>query len=167
MKKILWGNLNIELTKDVKEFYKEELPEIYNKGEEYMLEDYMEMVNTTYLDDFYYEFDTILEGDIICIANLDLWNSKCSGYRIVGDNLTDITKAAVGDYQEFYYDGYNVRGTDAHHDGINEYLFRELRTDRNTDVFLEKIYNGEKINNNTLNYYTKSLRSEVKKILGI
>ena len=166
MKKILWSNTNIELTQEVLDFYKEEYPDIYNKGEETMLEDYTEMVNNEY-QDFYYEIDRQLEGDILCIANLGLWNGRYSGYKILGDNLNNITSSVIGDYVEFYYDGYNVRASDTHHDGTNHYIYRVIREDRNIDNLLDKIYRGEKISNATLNYYTKSLRNDLKEVLGI
>lgn len=109
-----------------------------------------------------------LDGRIIAIADLGLWNGRVQGYKVLGNNLNEVVSSSIGcDEKEVYCDAYNVRAEGYHHDGRNHVLFRELREDRNIDNFLEKIYNNETISSSTLNYYTKSLRPYIKAIYGI
>ena len=120
-----------------------------------------------------YEFDDVsnlkfaptLDGRIICIANLGLWSGRKSGYKILSNNLDSMVYDIDTTIFKLEYDGYNIVGTDIHHDGRNYYTFRELREDRNIDKFLDIILEGEPTNSQ-LNYYTKSLRKPIKEIYG-
>lgn len=108
-----------------------------------------------------------LDGRILAIADLGLWNGRVQGYKILSDNLNEVISFGMScDEREVYCDAYNVRATGYHHDGSNSVLFRELREDRNIDNFLEKIYNNETISSSTLNYYTKSLKPYIKEVYG-
>lgn len=69
----------------------------------------------------------ILSNNIICIASLGLWNGRKSGYKILDNNLNSILNQAQGNYYHVYYDGYNVKAKDAHHDGTNHYIFRLIK----------------------------------------
>ena len=109
-----------------------------------------------------------LDGRIIAIADLGLWNGRRQGYKVLGNNLNEVISFSMScDDREVYCDAYNVRAVGSHHDGRNHVLFRELREDRDVDKFLDKIYMGEEISTGTLNYYTKSLRPYVAKVYGI
>lgn len=106
-------------------------------------------------------------GDILCIAELGLWDGKHSGYKILrGGNVRHIFRVTCGDDVEFYCDRYNVKCTDTHHDGTNHYTFREIREGVNIDKLCQKIYDGEEISAQLLNKYTKSLRPYVAKVYG-
>lgn len=106
-------------------------------------------------------------GDILCIAELGLWDGKHPGYKILrGGNVRDILAVPCGDDVEFYCDRYNVKCTDTHHDGTNHYTFREIREGVNIDKLCQKIYDGEEISAQLLNKYTKSLRPYVAKVYG-
>lgn len=107
------------------------------------------------------------EGQILAIADLGLWNGRKQGYYLSKNKmLSDIMTIGNEDITTLYYDGHNVRKTSTHHDGTNHILFREVKPSVNIDKFVDKIYNGEYISNNTLNYYTRSLKRYVKKIYG-
>ena len=108
-----------------------------------------------------------LDGKVLCIASLGLWDGRKSGYRIMARNLNSILNVAQGDYYKVYADRYNVRATDPHHDGTNYYEFRELREDRNYDKLLNKLYNNEEVSRAEIYYYTKSLRPRIKEVYGI
>lgn len=107
-----------------------------------------------------------LEGDIIAIADLGLWNGRFSGYKILGNNLNEIMSFGNHDYIKIYSDGYNIRKESSHHDGTNHILFRMVRNDRNIDHFTDMIYNKKPITKNMLNYYTKSIEKNVRNIYG-
>ena len=106
-----------------------------------------------------------LKNDILCIANLGLWHGRCSGYKMLDNNLKSTLYQAQGDYYHLYYDGYNLVAEDAHHDGTNYYTFRLVKDGVNINNLLDKLYSGTATNAD-INRYTKSLRSEVKAIYG-
>lgn len=120
-----------------------------------------------------YEFDDelcnlkkALNGRVLAIADLGLWNGRRQGYKLGTNLLSECLTIGNEDSFELYYDGYNVRKTSHHHDGTNYILFREVRPNVNIDKFCDMIYNGEEISSRTLNYYTKSLRPYVKSVYG-
>ena len=156
-----------EIEKEEKEFLEANYPE-----PEYSEHDItgriIENIDLWY-DDERANLNKELENDIICIGTIGTWHGKVQGYKICSNNLKDILKTYSNGCQvglNVYYDGYNVRAEECHHDGTNCYLYRELRPNRNTDKFLDKIYSGQEISNSELNYYTRSLRPYVKEIYG-
>jgi hypothetical protein len=109
-----------------------------------------------------------LDGRILAIASMGLWNGRKSGYKILGDNLNEVLTSSIGcDEKEVYCDAYNVYAEGYHHDGRNYVEFREIREDRNIENLLDKIYSGQPVTRREINYYTKSLRPYVKAIYGI
>ena len=121
-----------------------------------------------YYDDERLNLNKCLNGRVIAIADLGLWNGRKQGYKVLSNNLNEVVSSTIGcDEKEVYCDAYNVRAVGYHHDGRNYVLYRELREDRNIDNFLDKIYSGEEISSSTLNYYTRSLRPYIKDIYGI
>ena len=110
----------------------------------------------------------ILDGRILCIADMGLWNGRRSGYKILGNNLNEVLTCGIGcDEKEVYCDAYNVYAQGYHHDGRNYVEFREIREDRNIDNLLNKLYNNEEVTRREINYYTKSLKPYIKQIYGI
>ena len=109
-----------------------------------------------------------LDGRILAIADMGLWNGRRTGYKILGNNLNEVLTCGIGcDEKEIYCDGRNVLATGYHHDGRNNVEFREIREDRNIDNLLNKLYNNEEVTRKEINYYTKSLRPYVKQVYGI
>ena len=109
-----------------------------------------------------------LDGRILAIADMGLWNGRRTGYKILGNNLNEVLTCGIGcDEKEIYCDGRNVLATGYHHDGRNNVEFREIREDRNIDNLLNKRYNNEEVTRKEINYYTKSLRPYVKQVYGI
>ena len=115
--------------------------------------------------EYNYNLNKTLSNNILVIANLGLWNGRKTGYKMLGNNLNEILTVAQGDYYKVYYDGYNIKAEDCHHDGTNYYTFRVIKDNVNIDNLLDKLYNGTATNND-INNYTKSLRDEVKQIYG-
>lgn len=167
-KHIIWSNMNFDI-ENWRDGYKEMAEE--NGWEEDTddddnLYDYMIETNNMYLDDERMNLDKVVEGRILVIADLGLWNGRKSAYKIVGSgNIKDILGFTY-DCAEFYGDGYNIRGTEVHHDGINYYLYRVIREDRNIMNLLNDIWDGREFTMKKLNYYTKSLYKDVAKVYG-
>ena len=110
----------------------------------------------------------VLDGRILAIADMGLWNGRRTGYKILGNNLNEVISCGIGcDDKEIYCDGFNVLAKGYHHDGTNYVEFREIREDRNIDTLLDKIYNNEEVTRKEINYYTRSLRPYVKQVYGI
>lgn len=167
-KHTIWGNINLDI-EDWRDGYKEYLelndmdedPDDDDAIYEWMLE-----TNNDYIYDERANLNKKVDGRILVIGNLELWNGRRSGYQIIDScNIRDILYTDC-DYVEWYGDGYNIRCTAHHHDGTNHYLYRIIREDRNIDNLLDAIYRGEEITKSKLNYYTKSLYKTVADVYG-
>lgn len=167
-KHIIWSNMNLDI-EDWREDYKESCENNdmeYDPDDEYAIYEWMMETNKEYLYDERMNLDRVVEGRILVIADLGLWNGRRSAYKIVeSGNIKDILGFTY-DYAEFYGDGYNIRGTEVHHDGTNHYLYRVIREDRNIVNLLNDIWDGKEYTMKKLNYYTKSLYKDVAKVYG-
>ena len=167
-KHIIWSNMNLDI-EDWRDDYKESCENNdmeYDPNDEYDIYEWMAETNAEYLYDERINLDKTVDGRILVIGDLGLWNGRRSGYKIINScNIKDILFSDC-DYVEWYGDGYNIRCTAHHHDGTNHLLYRVIREDRNIDNLLDAIYNNEEITNSKLNYYTKSLYKDVAKIYG-
>lgn len=156
-KRIIWSNIDLnpeDWRKDYEEVAREnEWNEDTSDPDN--LWQYMIATHNTYLD-----------GRILIIADLGLWNGRKQGYKIIDGNISNILYDNDADFIEWYADQYNIRATVHHHDGTNHYLYREIREDRNIQILLDDIYNGREISRSKLNYYTRSIRPYVAEIYG-
>ena len=159
---VIWSNRNLDIN-DWKDFLEEEYPEVTDEYEQYNL---IEDMNMRYLEDERYNLSEKVDGRILVIADLGLWDGRRQGYKILDNTISDILYDRDGEYLEWYGDGYNIKATVSHHDGTNFYEYRVIREDRNIENLLDAIYNGEEINRKKLNYYTKSLYPYIAKIYG-
>lgn len=149
-----------------KEFLSEVNPEI-EQTEENITDEIYFRINQSFEDEQSNLFK-ILDGRILCIADMGLWNGRRTGYKILGNNLNEVLTCGIGcDEKEIYCDGRNVLATGYHHDGRNHVEFREIREDRNIDNLLNKLYNNEEVTRREINYYTRSLRPYIKSIYGV
>lgn len=167
-KHIIWSNVGLNID-DWKDAYNEFLDiNEFDKDphDEDAIYEYMVDTNNQYLDDERMNLNQYVDGRILVVADLGLWNGRRQGYKILNGNIKNILSDADAEYIEWYGDGYNIMATSHHHDGTNYYEYRIVREDRNIDNLLNAIYNGEKITRNKLNYYTKSLYPYVAKIYG-
>jgi hypothetical protein len=168
-RRVIWSNINLDI-EDWRDDYKEylEMNEIDDKdpNDENAIYNWMIDTNDCYFDDECVNLNKKLEGKILCIADLGLWNGRRSGYKILGTNLNTIFNIGSFDYAEFYGDGHNIRAIEHHHDGTNYYLYRVIRDGRKIDKLLSAIYNGEEISKSKLNYYTKSIYKDVANVYG-
>ena len=167
-KHIIWSNMNLDI-EDWRDGYKEYMDSNdidADPNDDDAVYAWMTETNDLYFDDEYANLNNELDGRILVIADLGLWNGRKQGYKILGKNIHDILCSGAYDYTEWYGDGHNIRCITHHHDGTNHYLYRVIREDRNIDNLLDAIYNGEEITNSKLNYYTKSLYKPVANVYG-
>ena len=167
-KRGIWSNINLDID-DWRDDYKEYLE--YNGFDKYHdndadLYNWMTETNNEYLDDERINLDKLVDGKILVIGDLGRWNGRVQGYKIIDScNIRDILFSDC-DYSEWYSDGYDIRSTHRHHDGVNFLLYRVIREDRYIENLLDAIYRGEEISRSKLNYYTKSLHRSVADIYG-
>ena len=148
-----------------KEFLSEVNPEI-EQTEENITDEIYFRIDQSFEDERNNLF-RIIDGRILCIADIGRWNGRRSGYKILGNNLNEVLTCDIGcDEKEIYCDSYNVYAHGYHHDGYNTVEFREIREDRNIENLTDKLYSGMPVTRREINYYTKSLRPYVKSIYG-
>lgn len=104
---------------------------------------------------------------ILVVADLGLWNGRRSDYHILsGSKVADIFGVQCGDLVTYFADAYNVCCEDIHHDGINRYIFRELR---DFDGYCQPLLNalrGQRNYKALMKRYTKSLLPYVADVYG-
>lgn len=109
-----------------------------------------------------------LNGMIVVIADLGLWDGRRMGYKLISSgNIKDCLYDNC-EYITWYCDRYNFRAVACHHDGINRYLYRVFRDDvSGTQIakFLHRVARGE-ANDRMIRRYTKSIRPEIAKVYG-
>ena len=172
MKKTIWKSYGMYSLKeleveeqDVKEFLSEIYPEI-EQTDETITDKIYDNIDR-WFDDETENLHKPLEGRILAIASMGLWNGRRTGYKILDNNLSEVLTSTIGcDEKEVYFDGHNIKAEGYHHDGHNYVEFREIREDKNIDKLLNKIYDNEPISRSELNYYTKPLGKYVKQIFG-
>ena len=138
---------------------------------DYSLYELEELASDLYYDDrrllmqtFAY---TIFPTDVVCIADLGLWNGRFRAFRIYEKPTLDELFYAGHDIDEaeWYVDEYNDLRCDAyHHDGTNHYLYRQIRPELGPTArenFHDKLLNGT-LTRKDLNHYTIALGPIVK-----
>ena len=130
-----------------------------------IVSDYLEMDR----EDLDINCNVYLENPILVIADVGRWDGRRTGYKIINSGLlSDIFHMNDAcNYHKYYSFGYNIHCKAIHHDGTNYYEFREIKNMDNIDTFLDNLLNDKYTNNRRmLNYYTKSILPEFKKIYG-
>ena len=126
--------------------WKEELEEEYPELTEEKRINVMYEINDAYLDDEKSNLGKlIIPGEILVIADLGLWNGRHSGYGIINSGY--ITDCLESKYEPLWYvDDYGeFRCDDSHHDGVNHYRYRGIRTgvsESSLQKLLDQIYKG-------------------------
>lgn len=167
---IIWDSeVNMEDWKDFLETDREEYPEAWEgKDPELYAEQRVSETNRSYLDDERYNLNCRLPNPILVIGDLGLWHGRVSAYKIISSgNIRDILCPTCDGKCKWYSDGNNICGQESHHDGVNRYVYREIRDMCNIQNLLDKIYAGEKISSSVLNYYTRSIVSDVGRVYGL
>ena len=117
MKQIIWSNDSF-MDDEAREYYQDCQRE-YLEDDGYTVSD-EEWGEEVYrwLDDERMNLNVQVDGVIIAFGDLGLWRGRRQGYQILGSNVADILHSSCDD-NEWYGDGYNIRGRMAHHDGTN------------------------------------------------
>ena len=168
----IWKSYGMYDLKELEELEQEERQNMKDNGYEgYETADVTDSIYESidlWFDDEQSNLYRVLDGRILAIAGLGLWNGRRSGYKILGNNLNEVLTCGIGcDEKEIYCDGYNVLAQGYHHDGRNYVEFREIREDKDIEPLLEKLYNNEPVSRAEIRKYTKSLRPYVKQVYGI
>ena len=176
MKKyIIWQDTNFMTDEQIKQWENDIRIMCEEEGEEvpegYAMNERIEEDNFIFLDDERINLGAInLPESILCVADLGLWNRRVGGYREIED-LSEVLYSTVNgiSYCEWYVDQYgNLRGTEAHHDGTNHYLYRMWKpetSDEQRENLLEKIYDG-KATTADISRYTVRLGDYIGAIYG-
>lgn len=167
MRTIIWGN-DFDTVNEQVEMYKE-------TGDtedfvDYTEEDFYDLVYASLELDFADLEDTFDKnvGDIITIGELGLWDGKKLGYRLDGNNLSNVLKTSSDGYLTFGLDDTDFIGKEVHHDGTNHYTYRVFKEDiseLDQEKFLDNIYYG-KVTEQEIDEFTTSLKPVVDKLLG-
>lgn len=149
---------------DYQDYIEEEL-QGYDEDEVYQA--ILEM-NNGYLDDERMNLNKLLDHQILLIADPGLWDGRRRAYKLLNThNIKDILYAQTNNSEiRWYCDGYNICCDEVHHDGTNHYIYREIKNSENIQSFLYSIC-CEKDWKKKLNYYTRSIASDVAKVYGI
>ena len=167
MKKHVIWNSEIDL-KDWQDYLTECYPDIIDENEQFEL---CNIMNGEYLEDERQNLDIDLPGMIIEVGTVGTWHGNFSGYKEHKTrNIGECLYSNVHGYSEneWYFDGYNIRHIERHHDGTNYTMLRMLRpglTDWQIDNFLDSIYNN-RCNDRTMRRYTLSIAPYVKNVYG-
>lgn len=163
MKQIIWTSESYLDDKARKEYEKSQR-NIFD-DEDFNVSDteWAEAVNER-LSDERINLDKQIDGVVIAFADLGLWNGRRQGYKILGHNINGIFNVSEDD-NEWYGDGFNIRGSLTHHDGTHYVLYRVAKDMDEAERIGEMIYNRE-IDEAGFRKKTRSLYPYVAEIYG-
>lgn len=166
---VVWSNWNLDIDDEEWKDYWEELESEYD--EELSDDEKWKMLYDTvyeFLEDARMNLNIKLSDEIIVLGDIGRWDGRARGYKLISSgNIKDCLFDEC-DYCTWYCDRYNFRFVGAHHDGINRYLYRQLRpelTYEQRDNFLWELRRGH-VSDRTIRRYTKSIRPEIAKVYG-
>lgn len=162
-KQIIWSN-DLFVDDEAREAYEEAQRE-FLEDDEYEVSDreWAEVVNE-YLSDERMNLNKQVDGVIIAFADLGLWRGRRQGFKILGSTINDIFSISE-DNNEWFGDGYNIRGTLIHHDGTHYVLYRVAKDRDEAERIAEQIYNLE-IDEAGFRKRTRSLYPYVANVYG-
>lgn len=171
----IW-NSQIQI-EDWRDFLKEEFPDkdpetLLSDGEAF---DLAYVTNQEYLEDERRNLDIDMGNPIIVIGDLGLWDGRKPAVDILLDgNIKDCLRSRVRAYSDchWYLDRYgDLRCDEAHHDGVNHYLYRmvkptqtgklDCRIENLVDKIMTKVLTRE-----DLLAYTKRLGDPIAEVYG-
>lgn len=172
---VIWSDRDLDL-KDWKDGLLEEAElngETLDPDDEDTLTERMYELNAEYLGDERMNLGNIqYDQPIIAFAILGLWYGHPSKAKIIEDGKVSscLRKFCRSESSmEFYVDGNgNFRANEAHHDGVNTYLFRVLKegiSEGRLDTLRDKIYAGEATEKDVF-AITKPIGPDIAKVYG-
>ena len=167
-----YGAMTYEEMQEQERSAKEFLEEIRETDEPITDEEVMQEVynmEEMWYDDEKLNLNKKLNGRILAIADVGRWNGRCSGYKILGDNLNEILWGMGDSVQDFrvWADVYTVKAVGHHHDASHYVEYRELKEDTDYDKLLNKLYNNDYVSRAEVYKYTRSLRPYIKEVFGV
>lgn len=110
-----------------------------------------------------------LESDIICIADVSYWYGRCSGYKIIGKNISDCLRFSSECNEEWYIDNFgDLRGTLTHSfEGTSYYLYRAFKKNlsaKQIENFTNRILEG-RFTQKDISTYTERIGPYIKNIM--
>lgn len=105
----------------------------------------------------------VLNGKVIAIVDVGLWNGRRHGIKVLSNNLNSIMNYFGCDYANIYATRRGVYGEFYHHDGTHYVEFRELK---NENIYDENDVKFDTENRNSITRHTKSLAPYVRDIYG-
>lgn len=160
-KNMIWSNMNLDIA-DWEDYFTEEFDDELTEDEKY---EKMHSLNNLYIEDEIENLNVPLNGRILVIADLGLWNGRRQGYKILDGNLNNIFSTNA-ELTEWYVEDGELRSTQVHHDGTNYLIYREIKEDRDLDKLTDMLYNGEEVSKQRLSSYTRSLAETVNNEFG-
>lgn len=122
-KHVIWSDLNLDY-KEWKKDLEAEYPEC-TEDERIML---MYSINADYLNDERSNLNIQLSMPILVCADLELWNGRKTGYKMIDSGNIGDCLSSECDYNEWFLDKEgDLRCTAVHHDGTNHYLYRAIK----------------------------------------
>lgn len=163
MKQIIWTS-EYYINDEAREEYQNSQRELLD-DEEYSVSDrqWAEVVDG-YLSDERMNLNKQVDGIIVAFADIGLWNGRRQGYKILGSTINDIFRISEDD-NEWYGDGFNIRGRLTHHDGTHRVLYRVAKDRDDAERIADQIYNHE-IDEAGFRKRTRSLYPYVADIYG-
>ena len=165
-----WADPEDEDWQDIIAEDRENNPGYWEGADQYREWEFVAEMNNTYLDDERSNLNVQLEHPILVIADLGLWDGRRTGYKMIpSGNIGDILYSQCSSPCEdrWYCDGYDIRCDESHHDGTNRYIYREIRNPENIGRFLDMLYYGKPVSRRQLNYYTRSIATDVARVYGL
>lgn len=160
----IWdSDINIEDWAD----YRETLEEEGEVLTDYEFFDRVSELNDTYLDDERANLNKEV-GTIICVGDIGLWYGRRTGFKIVGNNISDCLHSENPSNHWYVDTKGDLRCRSAHHDGVNWYTYRVIKdnlTERQVDFFLKKLEYGE-LTDNHISRYTRALGPDIAAVYG-
>lgn len=103
-------------------------------------------INADYLDDERANLNVPMGMPILLIADIGRWDGRYSGYGVIrSGNIRDCLRSDMDDCRWYVDELRDLRCRAAHHDGVNNYLYRVFKdgvTTEQMDNLLYKIYCG-------------------------
>lgn len=168
---IVWSNMELDIN-DWRECYEEyiydnELDD--DPDDDEAVYNWMIEANDEMLCDERQNLNIQLSQPIIIIGDIERWNGRVMGYKMIDSgNISDCLYQDT-DYTEWYVDKYgDLRADAVHHDGTNHYLYRVFKegvSEAQVESLKEKIYYG-KARRADITRVTRRLGDEIGRVYG-
>lgn len=165
-KHVIWSDRDL-CYEDWREYLEDVFPDPdFSEDERYRQ---MYEINSEYLEDERLNLNVRLSQPILVIADLGLWDGRCSGYKeIESGNISDCLCSDC-DINEWYVDELgDLRCEASHHDGTNRYLYRVYKdgtSEEQRENLKEKIFRGTATRAD-ITRITRRLGDDIAKVYG-